>query len=140
MASFESLPYLPKVRRIVTGHTAKGASIFEHDDELTPVNPIPKNANVGLSAGFTLIHRTQDYPVQIQGGSDELKVENLFRSKGCGVVCEVVDFPPQRKDASVYMHRNQSLDYLVILKGTINAVLDDGVEKTLREGDVMVQK
>jgi hypothetical protein len=140
MAIFELLPDLPKVRRVVTGHTPEGAAIFEHDDEITPVNPVPKNAGIGLSAGFTLIHRCQDYPVQVQGGSDELRVENLFRSKGCGIVCEVVDFPPQEDDASIYMHRNQSLDYLVILKGTINTVLDGGVEKTLREGDVMVQK
>ena len=140
MTSFEPVPDLPRVRRIVTGHTEEGSAIFEHDEDLIPVNPIPKGAGVALSAGFTLIHRSQDYPVQIQGGLDELKVENLYRSKGCGIVCEVVDFPPQRKEAPIYMHRNQSLDYLVILKGTINAVLDGGVEKTLREGDVMVQK
>lgn len=140
MTSFKPVSDLPRVRRIVTGHTPEGVSIFEHDDDLTPVNPIPKDADIGLSAGFTLIHRSQGYPVQIQGSFDELKVENLYRSKGSGIVCEVVDFPPQKKEAPVYMHRNQSLDYLVILKGTINAVLDGGVEKTLREGDVMVQK
>lgn len=139
MTNFEPLLGLPKVRRVVSGHTPEGKAIIEHDEQLTPVNPIPKGA--GLRAGFTLIHQSQGYPVQIQGGLSELKVENLHRSKGGGIVCEVVDFPPREKDAPVYLqHRNQSLDYLVILKGTINLVLEDGVETTLREGDVMVQK
>lgn len=38
------------------------------------------------------------------------------------------------------MHRNQSLDYGVVLRGTMQIILDDGEEKTLGEGDIYVQK
>ena len=37
------------------------------------------------------------------------------------------------------MHRTQSLDYALIMKGEIDMELDDGVIVTLREGDVCVQ-
>lgn len=142
MTSFVPLPHLPKVRRVVTGHSPEGKAVFEYDDEITPVTPVAKatTGQTALTAGFTLIHKTQGSPVELQNGADELKVENLHRSATGGIVCEVVDVPPGNKDEKVFLHRNQSLDYLVVLKGTIVAILDDGVEKTLREGDVMVQK
>ncbi|MCJ1306226.1 hypothetical protein MMC08_009044, partial [Hypocenomyce scalaris] len=140
MASFQSQPHLQKVRRIVTGHTPEGKSIFDRDEHITPVKPIAASGkSTGLGAGFTLIHQTSGYPVKVQGSADELKVENLHRSTNGGIVCEIVDVPPAESSTPVYVHRNQSLDYVVILKGTINAILDDGAVKTLNEGDVMVQ-
>lgn len=36
------------------------------------------------------------------------------------------------------MHRTLSLDYAVVLKGTVSLVVDGGVEKVLREHDVVV--
>ena len=142
MAHFQPLSNLPKVRRVITGHTDDGKAIFEHDDELTPVNPMSKGASArtGLAAGFTLIHQATGYPVQVHGGDEELRVENLHRSVRGGIVCEIVDIPPSPKDAKVYLHRNASLDYMVILRGSVVAILEDGVEKMLHEGDVMVQK
>jgi hypothetical protein len=37
-------------------------------------------------------------------------------------------------------HRTQSIDFGVVLKGTITMVLDDGSETTFNEGDVCVQR
>lgn len=142
MSQFQPLPNLPKVRRVITGHTPDGKAIFEHDDELTPVNPMSKSASAktGLTAGFTMIHQATGYPVQVQGGDEELRVENLHRAKRGGIICEIVDMPPSTQDGKVYLHRNASLDYMVILKGSVVAVVEDGVETTLNEGDVLVQK
>ena len=134
-------PDLPKVRRIVTGHTVDGRSIFEHDEQITPVSTAgASGGSKSFAAGFSLIHKSCGHPVGLQGGREELAVENLRRSAGDGIVCEVVDFPPGRLNQDVFMHRNSSLDYMVILKGSILAVLDGGAEKTLNEGDILVQR
>ena len=37
------------------------------------------------------------------------------------------------------MHRTATLDYDIVLEGVIGLELDDGVEVTLRPGDVVVQ-
>jgi quercetin dioxygenase-like cupin family protein len=38
------------------------------------------------------------------------------------------------------MHRTQSLDYGIVLEGTITSVLDSGEETVMKRGDVMVQR
>ncbi|KAF2101713.1 hypothetical protein NA57DRAFT_73150 [Rhizodiscina lignyota] len=139
-----------QVRRVLTSHSEDGKAIFSHDEELTLVNPVTKKPPTegkddGSVSGayMALIHRTTGYPPTNQGADDELDVSNLQRSKGGvfgGTICEVVELPPMKETDKLGMHRNQSIDYGVILKGSVTLVLDDGVEKTLREGDVYVQR
>ena len=43
-------------------------------------------------------------------------------------------------DAVNFMHRTQSVDFGVVLEGTIWAVLDSGEERELKAGDVCVQR
>lgn len=129
----------------MTGHSKEGKAIFELDEDLTPVDPIPKDASGPaasyLPTGVTLIHRTRGYPVKVQGSTEELTPDNLRRGQGeRGIVCQVVDLPPSSKGKKLYLHRNQSLDYGVVLKGSMQIILDDGAERTLNEGDVYVQK
>jgi len=59
-----------------------------------------------------------------------------------GVYSRIVDFPPtgDTEDNVNIMHRTQSIDFGVVLKGTIKLILDDGVETTMNEGDVVVQR
>ena len=134
---------LPTTRRLVTGHSQNGKAICAFDEALTPVNVF---GNTSLESsdqptGFTLIHRTRNYPGKIQGSAEELEPKNLRRGQGDrGIVCQIVDLPPTPEGKASYLHRNQSLDYGVVLKGSMQIILDDGAEQTLREGDVYVQK
>lgn len=62
-----------------------------------------------------------------------------------GTTCRVVDFAPLKAgdDGTVpegFMHRTQSLDFGVVLKGRIILELDDGVETEMKEGDIVVQR
>jgi hypothetical protein len=134
-----TLNNLPTTRRLVTGHDQKGKAVVEFDDILTPFNPFPKTVSTPESAlGVTLIHRTRGFPVKIQGSAEELTPVNVRRGQGeKGIVCQIIDLPPTREG---HFHRNQSLDYGVVLKGTMQIVLEDGIEETLGEGDVYVQK
>lgn len=38
------------------------------------------------------------------------------------------------------MHRTQSLDYGVVMEGSVVALLDSGEEQVMHRGDVMVQR
>ena len=142
----ESLTNLPATRRLVTGHSKQGKAVFEFDDALHPFNPMPKTSQTlastsDLPLGVTLIHRTRGFPVKIQGSSEELTPDNVRRGQGePGIVCQIVDLPPSQESKPLFLHRNQSLDYGVVLKGTMQIILDDGPEQTLAEGDVYIQK
>lgn len=59
-----------------------------------------------------------------------------------GVYTRIVDFPAtgDAEDKVNIMHRTQSVDFGVVLKGTIQLVLEDGVETTVNEGEVVVQR
>lgn len=54
-----------------------------------------------------------------------------------GTVLRYVDFAPGYE---CMMHRTQSLDYGIVLEGTITSVLDSGEETVMERGDVMVQR
>ena len=54
-----------------------------------------------------------------------------------GTVCRFVNFAPGHPPL---MHRTQSLDYGIVLDGTVLMQLDDGSETLLRKGDIAVQR
>ncbi|KPI44926.1 uncharacterized protein AB675_2614 [Cyphellophora attinorum] len=137
MANYRPLPHLSPVRRVITGHDNSGTANFDLDEKLTPVAVA---ASADAPMGFTLIHRTTEFPVDNQGGSDEFGPENLQRSRfPRGIVCEVVDVPPAGT-SQPHFHRNVSLDYGVIMEGTLDLILDGGAKRTLHTGDVYVQR
>ena len=131
-------------RRIVTGHDANGKAIFDSDDTLTPANPLEADGSPpeGIIPGFTTIFRTEGSPAQSQGPWTDHHGKKIPLTNQSGVVCRIVDFPPvfSTPDSVNIMHRTQSIDYGVVIKGTIQLVLDDGIEKTINEGDVVVQR
>ena len=46
---------------------------------------------------------------------------------------------PDKKSADPMMHRTNTVDYIVVLKGEIHAIMEKG-ETLLRAGDVLVQR
>ncbi|KAK3111090.1 hypothetical protein LTR53_014002 [Teratosphaeriaceae sp. CCFEE 6253] len=56
---------------------------------------------------------------------------------GGGTVLRYVDFAP---GYMCMMHRTQSVDYGIVLEGSVVSVLDDGAEVHMGRGDVMVQR
>ena len=137
-----------QTRRIVTGHDADGKAIFESDTVLTTCNPFTDDGSAPPAGstipGFTVIHKAEGYPAPIQGPVTEYHSKIIPLVDESGSICRIVDFPPIPEDAVTdragLMHRTQSLDFAVVLKGTIKLELDDGVEKTVKEGDVVVQR
>lgn len=52
-------------------------------------------------------------------------------------MCRFVDFAPS---ATPMMHRTASLDYGVVLEGTVECILDSGETRTMNKGDLCVQR
>ena len=54
-----------------------------------------------------------------------------------GSVLRIVDFPPY---AVGRLHRSISVDYVIVLKGTVVLTLDDGSRTSVNEGGLVVQQ
>lgn len=129
---------------LILGHNAEGKSIIESDQVLTPANPVDPEGKppTGIIPGFTNIFRTDGVPAKVQGPWTEVHGKMIGLVAADGVYSRIVDFPPtgDADDKVNIMHRTQSVDYGVVLKGSIQLVLEDGVETTVGEGEVVVQR
>ncbi|KEF57340.1 uncharacterized protein A1O9_05257 [Exophiala aquamarina CBS 119918] len=120
----------------ITGHNAEGRAIVQE------VINEPLQAYRGMNTRHTLVW-TGAFPPDLNDDADlkdfqKAKARNeLAIVRPGGVVCRIVDFGPNNR---VMMHRTQSLDFGVVMNGTIEMELDDGQVTTLTAGDVAVQR
>lgn len=118
-----------RVRRVVTGHNEQSKAVVTSDDilEITTRRPGQEGCVVW--------------------GTDQIPANNLDPVDGArkvtstilpnGVAFRVLRYEPGSQGR---MHRTNSLDYGVVLAGSIVLELDDGAEVTLHAGDVVVQR
>ena len=149
---------LPDVRRIVTTVDASDKAVVLYD------GPAPNKA-VRPASGNTmrLIWTSEGAPAPIRGPADRGNVQIGTQPPKLGSAFRIIDYPPappdvDRLDASQrqreighdapkrglaprhpFMHRTRSLDYVIILSGEIDMLLDDS-EVHLKAGDVLIQQ
>ena len=136
------------VHRIVTGNNSDGKAIIESDTKLTPLNPYtnaPLASDSSEPFAFAVVHRTSGFPASNTEPPVEYHGKKISLEDKVGTTCRIVDFPPVKMDDNGklpggFMHRTQSLDFGVVLKGRIMLELDDGVETEVEEGAVVVQR
>ncbi len=147
-----------KIRRVVTAHDDNGKSVFVIDGASTAVKEMVSMPGLAL----TELWRTDDAPADNAGQADAADRPVVLEPTPNGTVFRIVEFPPDsawrdRADArdafesidaahaadtassDPMMHKTSTVDYLVVLKGEIWAVLDTG-EVCLKAGDVMIQR
>ena len=118
-----------QVRRVVTGHDARGRAIVTLDD-------VSKNVFVGRpGATVCSVWATEGFPANNDGTADEggRKVGTTLAN---GTIFRVIEFAP---GVQARNHRTDSVDYIVVISGEIDMELDDSVVH-LKAGDVMVQR
>lgn len=126
-------PNYPPIRRLVTGHDAKGTAKLIKDQ------PATNTKFPGPGIVSTMIWCTDRTPADIVVGED---IEDMgARIIGTapppgGSRLAVIDFPPGSKPN---MHRTETLDYVIVMEGEIEMDLDDSTVK-LKAGDIMVQR
>ena len=134
--SMSSRDALPPVNRYITTHSASGESVLETTIPSTPIwRHIPE-------ASFFLGYVTKTFPVELNDDFDLQAYTDAFASPPQvtvpgGTVLRVMDLGP---GTSSPMHRTVSLDYSVVLEGEVELELDSGDRKTMRRGDMCVQR
>ena len=146
-------------RRVVTGHDEQGKSVFIED------GPAPNVKSIDSMPGLfvTDLWVTGSAPADNRGNADAADRPIVLDPPPRGTVFRVVEFPPdsawrESADAKeafgsiggahascadpddVMMHKTATVDYVLILKGEIWAILEDGVEACLKQGEFMVQR
>ncbi|KAI0450346.1 RmlC-like cupin domain-containing protein [Xylaria acuta] len=127
---------LPPQRRVITAHTTDGTSIFDSSlPEETPIQVLSNKAAASLA-----------YAVQIPPTfTDDADIGNYTRllkdppglTISDSAVLRWYDIGPGVESP---LHRTMSIDYLVVLFGYLELVLDSGETRTLRPGDVVIQR
>jgi len=118
------------IRRVVTGHDKKGAAVFVSDNIYETV-VIPSG-----DAAMTTIWTTATVPADLNDETDGRERDAGTTLKG-GSVIRIVDMLP---GASSPLHRTNSIDYRIIISGTIELELDNNNIKTIEAGDIIVQR
>jgi len=118
-----------QVRRVVTGHDAKGRAVVKIDD-------VSKNITSNRpGASACVVWTTESFPVNNTGDADEAlrKVGTTLKN---GTVFRVIEFAP---GVAPRNHRTDSIDYAVVVSGEIDMEVEDAVVH-LKAGDVLVQR
>ncbi len=147
-----------KIRRVVTGHDDSGKSVFIFDGDAGAVMEMESMPGLAL----TDLWVTDSSPADNIGNTDATDRPIVLEPPANGTIFRVVEFPPDSawrdnadaKEAfgsigadhatddssdDAMMHKTSTVDYLIVLKGEIWAILDDS-ETCLKQGDVMVQR
>ena len=147
-----------EIRRVVTGHDARGRSVILSDGPSPHVLTLPGRPD------FALINLwvTDRAPASNAGGADGAARPVVLEPPPGGTIFRVVEFPPDRAaggfdrkaafaamgashaldpDGSRHpgMHRTDTVDYALVLSGEIWALMDEG-ETLLRPRDTLVQR
>jgi hypothetical protein len=135
-------PSVQRYRRLVTGLNDAGRSTIVSDETCGHVQII---ADVPTFA-MTDFWRHQKVPVDNAGDFDDgLDGPAEISPPPAGSVFRIVEFPPDRVwddgtgVSSRMVHSTASLDYALVLQGSIWSVMDAD-ERELTAGDVLIQR
>ncbi|MEM9107815.1 MAG: cupin domain-containing protein [Pseudomonadota bacterium] len=146
-------------RRVVTGHDENGTAMVVSDADATHLLERESRPGVRLT-NFWISDGT---PAEYDGPEDTCTGDFVLHPPANGSVFRCVEFGPEdpevmaRVDGKAafaemgaahnvvenarhpYMHRTDSVDYAIILKGEIDMLLDDS-EVHLKAGDIVIQR
>lgn len=126
-------------RRVVTGHTPEGKSTVLFDSTLPLAEPAKGaggDAEVDRhGAASSVTWTTQGFPSDNDGSSDD-GLRKVPTAQEDGTVLRLVQYAP---GVTPRHHRTNSVDYAIVLSGSIEMELDTDTVK-LNMGDVLVQR
>lgn len=136
---------LRPLKRFITDHAENGRAVFSdrmnEDLALNELKQLPLQGT-SIPAKVALAYATNEFPARFAGASD-MGTYDEYLKNGVGVsirngsVFRFLDFPPGSKSP---MHKTKSLDYGVVIEGSIIAGLDSGEMRVLHRGDSCIQR
>ncbi|MGD9945341.1 MAG: cupin domain-containing protein [Burkholderiaceae bacterium] len=146
-----------RIRRVVTGHDAQNRSTFIMDGLAPNIKEMESMPGVAL----TDLWETTSAPADNSGNADAAARPVRLEPPSVGSILRIVEFPPDtmwrgadaakafesigaghapdRDSDDPMRHKTSTVDYIIVLKGEIYAILDTG-ETLLKAGDVLVQR
>ncbi|RGP81426.1 hypothetical protein FLONG3_571 [Fusarium longipes] len=134
---------LPAVHRFITTHDSDGKSFYS--DELEEAMSFwTIDAGNGNSGEFELGYVTTNLPIPLKDNKDLSIYKEAYSNKKesglvkhGGTILRYCDIPPGSQSQ---MHRTVSLDYGILIQGELECLLDSGEARTVRPGDVVIQR
>ena len=126
------------IRRVVTGHDARGKSIVLSD------GPPPQyHSMLGPSIGadfFEIWNVARPVPILTPVEPREPNEREFTIMPASGHLLRIIEiYPLSEGGQRTVMHRTKTLDYVVVIEGEVVLVLDDS-EVTLKKRNVVVQR
>jgi hypothetical protein len=117
------------VRRVVTGTDPDGKSCVLSDRTCSPI--------VSPTFSSTELWKTSEAPAQLDLQDDQCDGPFELHPFPRGTTLRFLEFPPDSDKP--WFHQTDTIDYIVIIKGEIWCLLEDG-DVRLKPGDVLVQR
>jgi hypothetical protein len=147
-----------RVRRVLTGHDAEGRSVILSDGIAPNMKEMPSFPGLAL----TDLWETKGAPASNEGHADAADRPIRLEPPPGGTIVRIVEFPPDstrpqsadgaagfkaigaghaqdKSSSDPMMHRTGTVDYIIVLKGEIYAIMEKG-ETLLRAGDILIQR
>jgi quercetin dioxygenase-like cupin family protein len=126
-----------QVRRIVTGHDQNGKAVVARDERLDAVPRLNRPHISGVE-----IWSTDRMPADNSAAGEAAQRAGFVKrynyvGTSQGTVIRVTEFAP---GAPKFMHRTETVDYAILLKGECDLEFDSGEVVHMREGDICVQR
>ena len=134
------------VRRVVTGHTSEGVAVVVSDEDVALMA-------IGDRGSATWALWSRDDAGQFPDDGSQPPMSAAMPPVG-GNILAVVELAPEGDEFHEYvrdalapwadpnepgMHRTATMDYDIVLEGSVGLELDNGAEVLLGPGDIVVQ-
>lgn len=120
-----------KIRRILTAHDAQGRSLVAAD---SVIQSQPGKMQADIQIANLWINETLPPPLD---GPDPTQGAFPMLPQDGGAVFRILELAP---GTAPHLHETETIDYVVVLAGSLTMLLDDGVEVTMKPHDVMIQR
>ncbi len=149
------------IRRVVTGHDENGKAVVISDETATSILKRPSRPGVTM----TNLWQTSETPADFNGPLETVDGPFVLTPPARGTVFRIIEFLPEDPDViqtldgktafaemgashnvvenarHPFMHRTDTVDYAVILSGSITMLMDDAADDVeFNAGDVLVQR
>jgi hypothetical protein len=123
-------PRIPDARLVVTGHAESGAAIFIRDQK-------PEANAVSDGTFLNPLWSTHESPADIKPAEKNGIEPADLATASTGSFFSAYDLPP---GYSGPLHRSHTIDYIIVVRGTVALTTEQGSCVSLREGDAIVQQ
>jgi mannose-6-phosphate isomerase-like protein (cupin superfamily) len=125
------------VRRVVTGHDAKGKAVVASDERITAVS-----RRIGKNITGCEIWSTDRMPVDNSEAAAAAQRAGFVKrynyvGTGQGTTIRITEWAPGH---ARFTHRTETVDYAILLSGEIDLELENDEVVHLKPGDVVVQR